>query len=132
MADHDAEPTQQTQPKGIDPKTGKPYEPVQIPVPKRGVFDRLLARAENTPRRDSEWSDLSLGVVRGTVKEWHEDEGWGVLTSPEAPGEVWAHLTMFGEGYTAVHAGDAVQFEFIAMDQDGFAYRATWGLLGED
>lgn len=46
---HDAEPTQPTQPKGIDPKTGKPYEPVQIPVPKRGVFDRLLKRAENTP-----------------------------------------------------------------------------------
>jgi hypothetical protein len=51
--DHDAQPTaktQLTQPKGIDPKTGKPYEPVEIPVPKRGVFDRLLKRAENTPR----------------------------------------------------------------------------------
>jgi hypothetical protein len=47
------EPTQQTQPKGIDPKTGKPYEPVEIPVPKRSVFDRLLGRAENTHvRRD--------------------------------------------------------------------------------
>ena len=50
MADpRDAEPTQQTQPKGIDPKTGKPYEPIEIPVPKRNVFDRLLKRAENTP-----------------------------------------------------------------------------------
>lgn len=44
---HDAEPTQRTQPKGIDPKTGKPYEPVEIPVPKLGVFERLLKRAEN-------------------------------------------------------------------------------------
>jgi hypothetical protein len=43
------EPTQKTQPKGIDPKTGEPYEPVEIPVPKRGVFDRLLDRAEKTP-----------------------------------------------------------------------------------
>lgn len=43
--------TQQTQPKGIDPKTGKPYEPIEIPVPKRRAFDRLLHRAENTPRR---------------------------------------------------------------------------------
>jgi len=50
--DHDAEPTQLTQPKGIDPKTGKPYEPVEIPVPKRSVFDRLLGRAENGPRDD--------------------------------------------------------------------------------
>ena len=40
---------QQTQPKGIDPKTGQPYEPVEIPVPKRGLFDRLLDRAEKTP-----------------------------------------------------------------------------------
>jgi hypothetical protein len=46
---HDAEPTQQTQPKGIDPKTGEPYQPVDIPVPKRSVFDALLGRAEKTP-----------------------------------------------------------------------------------
>jgi hypothetical protein len=41
---------QRTQPKGIDPKTGEPYEPVEIPVPKRSVFERLLERAENVPR----------------------------------------------------------------------------------
>jgi len=49
--DHPAQPTQKTQPKGIDPKTGEPYEPVEIPVPKRGTWDRLLHRAENTPPR---------------------------------------------------------------------------------
>jgi hypothetical protein len=58
MADDDLtrEPTlktQQTQPKGIDPKTGKPYEPVEIPDPKRSAFDRLLERAENTRLRKS-------------------------------------------------------------------------------
>jgi hypothetical protein len=41
--------TQLTQPKGIDAKTGKPYESIEIPVPKRSAFDRLLHRAENTP-----------------------------------------------------------------------------------
>jgi hypothetical protein len=46
MAQERREPTQPTQPKGIDPKTGKPYEPVEIPVPKRSDFDRLLERAE--------------------------------------------------------------------------------------
>ena len=45
----DSEPTQLTQPKGINPKTGKPYEPVEVPVPKRSTFDRLLRRAETTP-----------------------------------------------------------------------------------
>jgi hypothetical protein len=50
--DHASEPTpktQQTQPKGIDPKTGKPYEPIEIPVPKRSTWDRLLKRAESAP-----------------------------------------------------------------------------------
>jgi hypothetical protein len=44
---HEREPTrtQRTQPKGIDPKTGEPYEPVEIPVPKRSTWDRLLHRA---------------------------------------------------------------------------------------
>lgn len=36
---------QPTQPQGIDPKTGKPYEPVEIPVPKRSAFDALLKKA---------------------------------------------------------------------------------------
>jgi hypothetical protein len=50
--DHDREPMpkmQPTQPKGIDPKTGEPFEPVEIPVPKRSTWVRLLHRAENTP-----------------------------------------------------------------------------------
>ena len=48
MADNDHEPTpktQLTQPKGIDPKTGQPYEPVEIPVPKRSTWDKMLKRA---------------------------------------------------------------------------------------
>ncbi|MEA2333125.1 MAG: hypothetical protein QOH58_3263 [Thermoleophilaceae bacterium] len=44
--------TQKTQPKGIDPDTGKPYPPVDIPVPKRAKIDRLLDRAAK-PRNDS-------------------------------------------------------------------------------
>jgi hypothetical protein len=46
----DGAPTQQTKPKGIDPKTG---EPVEIPVPKRSTWDRLLRRAEDqSPNED--------------------------------------------------------------------------------
>lgn len=39
------EKTQKTTPKGIDPKTGKPYEPIDIPVPKREEIEELLRRA---------------------------------------------------------------------------------------
>jgi hypothetical protein len=52
--EHDEEPTQPTQPKRIDPKTGEPYEPVEIPVPQRSAFDRLLRRAENAPAPKNE------------------------------------------------------------------------------
>jgi hypothetical protein len=37
--------TQKTTPKGINKKTGKPYEPIEIPIPKRGAIEELLRRA---------------------------------------------------------------------------------------
>jgi hypothetical protein len=40
MGDPKRKSTQKTTPKGIDPKTGKPYEPV-----KRKAWDALLGRA---------------------------------------------------------------------------------------
>jgi hypothetical protein len=54
MDDDQAPKTQETTPKGIDRKTGKPYPPIEIPVPKRSVFDRLLDRAEKkSPPKDA-------------------------------------------------------------------------------
>jgi hypothetical protein len=38
----DAPKSQQTRPKGIDPKTGEPYEPITIPVPKREDVEDAL------------------------------------------------------------------------------------------
>jgi hypothetical protein len=54
MADeHDAEPTQQTQPKGRD-KDGKPHKPIEIPVPsERDVMD-LLEKAAHAPAEATE------------------------------------------------------------------------------
>ena len=49
MADEKREPTQRTQPQGSD-ASGKPHEPMEIPVPKRSAFDRLLAKAEKPPQ----------------------------------------------------------------------------------
>lgn len=43
MAD-EQEPKQKTTPKGKD-KSGRPYEPVEIPVPKRSTFENLVKRA---------------------------------------------------------------------------------------
>jgi hypothetical protein len=42
------QPTQQTQPKGTD-KAGKPYEPVEIPVPSEDDVMGLLEKAAHAP-----------------------------------------------------------------------------------
>lgn len=46
MAD---QPKQKSTPKGRD-KSGKPYEPIEIPVPKRGDFEDLVKRAAKRDR----------------------------------------------------------------------------------
>jgi cold shock protein len=70
-----------------------------------------------------------LGAMAlGTVKHWSDDDGWGVLTSPEVPGEVFAHFSRIdGDGYRSLDAGEQVQFEWedFAPGQDGYFYRAT-------
>jgi hypothetical protein len=42
---HERELTQLTQPKAIDPKTRKPYEPIEIPIPSEDDFEKLVRRA---------------------------------------------------------------------------------------
>jgi hypothetical protein len=44
MADKKPEPMQKSQPRGVDDK-GQPAKPIDIPVPKREDFDKLLRRA---------------------------------------------------------------------------------------
>jgi CspA family cold shock protein len=76
-------------------------------------------------------------MVEATVREWHEDTGWGVLDSPETPGGCWTHysvietpLISLAEGvevseYKHLAAGDAVELEWEKQGQDGFDYRAA-------
>jgi CspA family cold shock protein len=65
-------------------------------------------------------------MVRGTVKLWHEDEGWGVLTSPAVPGDVFAHFThVDGEGFISLESGEEVTFDWASPGQDGCPFRAT-------
>lgn len=63
---------------------------------------------------------------RGTAREWHDEEGWGVLDSPATPGGCWAHASdVRMAGYRALDPGAEVFFEFEEAVQDGFAFRAT-------
>ena len=64
-------------------------------------------------------------TTRGTVRLWHDEEGWGVVDSAGTPGGCWAHFSaVLVEGYRALHAGQEVAFDPEAPGQDGFAYRA--------
>lgn len=64
--------------------------------------------------------------MRGVVREWHADEGWGVVDAPGAPGGCWAHFSSIAtDGYRALQVGQAVDVDIEAVDQEGYAFRAV-------
>jgi hypothetical protein len=50
MPDEPSPKTQKSTPKGKD-KSGKPYEPIDIPVPKRSTFEGLIKRTAKGLKR---------------------------------------------------------------------------------
>ncbi|MDG9701835.1 cold shock domain-containing protein [Streptomyces sp. DH37] len=66
-------------------------------------------------------------MVIATVREWHEEEGWGVLDCPETPGGCWGHFSCIEmDGYRTLRAGQQVDlvWEAPGFRQDGYDYRA--------
>jgi cold shock protein len=74
------------------------------------------------------WERLSQNVEVGDigiVREWHGEEGWGVIDIEGAPGGCWTHITHLDmEGYRGLHAGQRVELTFNDQGQVGFPYRA--------
>ncbi|HEY7174032.1 MAG TPA: cold shock domain-containing protein [Micromonosporaceae bacterium] len=67
-----------------------------------------------------------IGTTTATVREWRDDEGWGVLDSPDTPGGCWAHFSHIDmPGYRALNSGQAVRLDWESASQDGFDYRAV-------
>jgi cold shock protein len=65
-------------------------------------------------------------TATGVVREWRDDEGWGVIDSDVTPGGCWVHFSSLRvAGFKAVPVGGAVEFTFEPADQDGFAFRAV-------
>ncbi|MEO8708892.1 MAG: cold shock domain-containing protein [Lacisediminihabitans sp.] len=63
----------------------------------------------------------------GRVSSWLPDDGWGVIESPETPGGCWTHFSALEmPGYHELHPDQVVDFEWEKVDQDGYAYRASW------
>lgn len=64
-------------------------------------------------------------MATGVVREWHDDEGWGVLDSDETPGGCWAHFSNLEmPGFRRATPGQRVTFTWEQVDQDGLSYRA--------
>ena len=63
------------------------------------------------------------GPVQGHVVSWDEEAGWGVLASPEVPGEVWAHFSSIRlpdpDAFAALSPREPVLFTWEEADQDG-------------
>ena len=65
-------------------------------------------------------------MENGRVRDWHDEEGWGVLDSAATPGGCFV---MFGsirmDGYRTLQPGTTVTFEFEPARQDGYDFFAT-------
>ena len=76
-------------------------------------------------------------MTTATVREWHDDLGWGVLDSPDTPGGCWTHFSNVetpsvgsADGaevyeYKSLSMGEVVELEWQTPGQDGFDYRAV-------
>jgi cold shock protein len=62
----------------------------------------------------------------GIVREYHPDDGWGVIDGEQVPGGCWVSFAVIRmDGYRNLVAGQQVRFVEERANQDGFSYRAT-------
>lgn len=59
----------------------------------------------------------------GVVRLWSNEDGWGVIDSPETPGGCWTHASVVA-GLTRLRPGAPVLLEAEEGAQDGFDFRA--------
>ena len=68
-------------------------------------------------------------MVLATVRVWHQDEGWGILDSPETPGGCWTHFSCIDmPGYKSLTEGQAVELDWevpAGGDYEGYRFFAS-------
>ena len=90
----------------------------------------FLARCER-PKSSVAHGDHSgmLGdMVRGMVKFFKAEKGWGAITSDDLPAgaDAFVHFSeIIGQGYRQLTAGDLVECDFVPARQDSFGFVAT-------
>lgn len=96
----------------------------------RDPSNRFLVDLEPTEEVAGPTFPTSKGAgdwtIKAMVREWHPEEGWGVLDSPLTPGGCWVHFSHIqATGYRGLTPGQTVALEFEPANQDGFRYRAV-------
>ncbi|MPQ99053.1 cold shock domain-containing protein [Modestobacter sp. I12A-02628] len=67
-----------------------------------------------------------MDSVVGTVEQWHDDLGWGVIASAWTPGNCWVHFSAVEvPGYRRLRVGQQVHLVAEHAEQDGCAHRAV-------
>lgn len=62
----------------------------------------------------------------GTVREWHDESGWGVIDSPATPGGCFVHYgSVRMPGYRSLAVGAEVHFECEPARQEACDFLAT-------
>ena len=65
-------------------------------------------------------------MIEASVREWHDELGWGVLDSLETPGGCWVHYSHIDvDGYRSLHGVSTVLLDYEPVGQDGYSYRAV-------
>jgi cold shock protein len=69
--------------------------------------------------------------VGGVVRDWDDEEGWGIVDTIETPGGCFVHFSaIVGTGYRNLHAGERVTLTFAGpgLHQDGYdcVARQVW------
>ena len=62
-------------------------------------------------------------MTRAVVRDWYDEERWGVADAPEAPGGIFIHFSFIeAEGYRSLQKGEVVELKLVGplpFDQDG-------------
>jgi CspA family cold shock protein len=86
----------------------------------------VLARGGE--RKNTALAGAHTGSVasKGTVREWSDDRGMGVIDSADTPGGCWVHFShVVTDGLGSLRPGDQVMFTYEALPQDEFNYLAV-------
>jgi cold shock protein len=65
-------------------------------------------------------------AVEARVRVWHDEEGWGVVDSPETPGGCLVHFSHVDmAGYRSLRGVGTVELEYQEVPQDGYRFAAV-------